>query len=117
MSNGREGTIYCIIGDDGYGMVIKKKKADRMARNIVRAFVVPFDDVLTGYMWLSSQINDYSESYFNSTRVLTRDDLVPLDELICRQYVILPDEEARRRGMVCYRGYSVWDEPLRIRLG
>lgn len=113
MLNSYEDAIYVIIGDDGYGMVIKKKKAERIAALITNSFIKKFTDAIAGYLWLSSQINDYSEPFYGSTRVLMQSDLVSLDELIRRQYVVLSVREAKKRGIGCSRN----DEPLRIVFG
>ena len=89
--------IYTVIGDDGYGMTIKPAKAEKYAKQLRNAFVRKFDDPLSGYVWLSSQINDYNEEFYNSSRVLEQDDLVQLDDLIRRQYVVIPEKEVKKR--------------------
>lgn len=89
--------IYTIIGDDGYGMTIKAAKAEKYAKKLRNAFVKKFDDPLSGYVWLSSQINDYNEEFYNSSRVLEQDDLVHLDDLIRQQYVVIPEKEVKKR--------------------
>lgn len=89
--------IYTVIGDDGYGMTIKSAKAEKYAKQLRNAFVRKFDDPLSGYVWLSSQINDYNEEFYNSSRVLEQDDLVQLDDLIRRQYVMIPEKEVKKR--------------------
>ena len=105
-----EDTIYVIIGDDGYGMAVKRDKANKIYHRIRNPFARKFSDALSGYVWLSSQINDYNEEYYNSSRVLEQDDLVSLEDLIRRQYVVLPEHEVRKRdanknrktgGMLC----------------
>lgn len=89
--------IYTVIGDDGYGMTIKPAKAEKYAKQLRNAFVRKFDDPLSGYVWLSSQINDYNEEFYNSPRVLEQDDLVQLDDLIRKQYVVIPEKEVKKR--------------------
>ncbi len=90
--------IYVIVADNGYGMTIKLEKARKIAQYLLNSFVVKFSDAMSGYVWLSSQINDYTEDYYNSTRVLTKDDLVSLDDLIREQYVAISDSELKRRN-------------------
>lgn len=89
--------IYVIVGDNGYGMSIKKEKVRKIAWRMRNPFVKKFADALSGYIWLSSQINDYNEYYYNSSRVLRADDLLPLDELIRDQYFLLTDDELYER--------------------
>ena len=89
--------IYVIIGDDGYGMAVKLGKAKKIYQRMRNPFVKKFNDAMAGYVWLSSQINDYNDEYYNSSRILEQDDLVSLDDLIRRQYVVLPEHEVRKR--------------------
>ena len=89
--------IYTVIADDGYGMTIKSTKAEKYAKQLRNPFVRRFDDALSGYVWLSSQINDYNEEFYNSSRVLEQDDLVSLDDLIRQQYVAIPEKEVKKR--------------------
>lgn len=90
-------SIFTIIADDGYGMTIKSTKAEKYAKQLRNPFVRKFDDALSGYVWLSSQINDYNEEFYNSSRVLEQDDLVPLDDLIKQQFVTIPEKEVKKR--------------------
>ena len=99
MNNNENDNIYTIIGDDGYGMTIKVAKAEKYAKQLRNAFVRKFDDPLSGYVWLSSQINDYNEEFYNSSRVLEQDDLVDLNDLIRQQYVAIPEEEVKKRDV------------------
>ena len=92
--------IYAIVGDDGYGMTIKLEKAREIVQMIRNYHVKKFFDVMTAYIWLSSQINDYNESYYNNTRVLEPNDLISIDDLIRQQYVVIPESEFKRRKRI-----------------
>ena len=89
--------IYVIIGDNGYGMTIKLDKVRKIMRRISNPFIKKFYDALSGYVWLSSQINDYNEDYYESSRLLESEDLVSLDELIRKQCVIVSGHKLEKR--------------------
>ncbi len=92
--------IYAIVGDNGYGMTIKLEKAREIVRMLRNCHVKKFFDVMSAYIWLSSQINDYNEAFYNNTRVLEPDDLVSINDLIRQQYVVIPDSELKRRNRI-----------------
>ncbi len=92
--------IYAIVGDNGYGMTIKLEKAREIVRMLRNCHVKKFFDVMSAYIWLSSQINDYNEAFYNNTRVLEPDDLVSINDLIRQQYVVIPDSDLKRRNRI-----------------